>query len=278
MIVQITMTKNEVFLLKEMLPIWQRYADAFVFMDDGSNDGTYEFLTENKEKYNILSILRTNREDSGFFMESNIRQQLFDEALKHSGKIVCLDSDEYLDGTLSKEQLNEILDTHKNTLFHLNWIQYVGVDEIRVDDKWRDHLADRIGSYTTNTKFRSIQMHAEHLPNPGNGARFGVPHLFVSHLQWLDKKCVAIKQYYWKVFDYVNRTQFGVQTIDHREYDKSVNDFNWEIQKFPFPLKVNLNVYDQQALSDNYKFKFIKENVKKYNIPNLNDWGMGIHE
>jgi ATP-dependent exoDNAse (exonuclease V) beta subunit len=57
MIVQITMTKNEVFLLKEMLPIWQRYADAFVFMDDGSTDGTYEFLSENKEKYNILNIL-----------------------------------------------------------------------------------------------------------------------------------------------------------------------------------------------------------------------------
>ena len=40
MIIQITMTKNELFLLKEMLPIWQKYADAFVFMDDDSTDGT----------------------------------------------------------------------------------------------------------------------------------------------------------------------------------------------------------------------------------------------
>ena len=36
--------------------------------------------------------------------------------------------------------------------------------------------------------------------------------------------------------------------------------------------------YNQQKLSENYKYKFIKENVQKYNIPNLNDWGMGIHE
>ncbi len=31
MIVQITMTRNELFLIKEMLPQWQKYADGFVF-------------------------------------------------------------------------------------------------------------------------------------------------------------------------------------------------------------------------------------------------------
>jgi hypothetical protein len=274
------MTKNEAFLLKEMLPIWQRYADAFIFMNDGSTDETNEFLMENKEKFNILSILNTNRNDNDLAIESDMRQKLFDEAFKYSGKIICMDSDEYLDGNLNKEQLNYILDTYKNTLFHLNWIQYVSNDEIRVDDKWKDHLADRIGSYTTNTntKFKNIQMHSEHLPNPGNGARFTIPNLFVSHAQWLDKKYVATKQYFWKIVDYVNRTEFGIQTIDCREYDNSVNNFNWEIEKFDFPLKINSNIYQNQTLSNNYKHKFIKENIKKYNIPNLNDWGMGFHE
>ena len=277
MIVQITMTKNEVFLLKEMLPTWKRYADAFIFMDDGSTDGTYEFLTENKEKYNILNILRTNRADSDFCVESDVRQKLFDEAFKYSGKIICMDSDEYLDGTLTKDNLEQILDSYKDTVFHLNWIQYVDADEIRIDDKWRDHLADRIGSYTTNIKFKNIQMHSEHLPNPGNGARFGIPHLFVAHLQWLDKKHVAVKQYYWKVIDYVNNKKFGIDIIDCKEYDKSVNNFNWEIHKFPFSLKVNKNIYNETNIVENYKYKFIQENIKKYNIPNLNDWGMGIH-
>ena len=52
MIVQITMTRNECFLLKELLPIWSKYADGFVFLNDDSTDDTAQFLEENKEKYN----------------------------------------------------------------------------------------------------------------------------------------------------------------------------------------------------------------------------------
>ena len=52
MIVQITLTRNELFLIKEMMPLWQKYADGFVFMVDRSTDGTYEYLMENKEKFN----------------------------------------------------------------------------------------------------------------------------------------------------------------------------------------------------------------------------------
>jgi hypothetical protein len=40
MIVQVTMTRDELFIIKEMLPLWQKYADAFVFMDDNYVDGT----------------------------------------------------------------------------------------------------------------------------------------------------------------------------------------------------------------------------------------------
>ena len=48
MIVQITKTRNEKFLIEDMLPIWKKYADGFVFLDDRSNDGTY------KIKINII--------------------------------------------------------------------------------------------------------------------------------------------------------------------------------------------------------------------------------
>ena len=43
MIVQITQTRNELYLIKEMLPLWQKYADGFVFLDSHSDDGTSEF-------------------------------------------------------------------------------------------------------------------------------------------------------------------------------------------------------------------------------------------
>jgi hypothetical protein len=78
-----------------MLPIWKKYADAFVFMDDCSIDGTYEFLTENAIKFNILKVIRVDRVDGEELpIESEYRQQLYDEALKHSHKIICLDCDE----------------------------------------------------------------------------------------------------------------------------------------------------------------------------------------
>ena len=277
MIVQMTMTRNELFLIKEMLPIWQKYADGFVFLVDSSDDGTYEYLTENKDKYNILNIL-TYEKNGEIAIESEIRQRLFDETFTYSGKIICLDTDEYLDGTLTKDQLNDILTEKTNTLFHLQWIQYTDNDQIRVDGPWGINFKDRIGSYDHCALFKNAQMHSEHMPRPGTEVMIPIPHLFIAHLQWLDKKTVAVKQYFWKITDYVNNTEFGIDVTPASAYDASVNNFNWDIKSFEFSLKIRSDVYSLHDIEKSYKFKFIKENIKKYNIPNLNDWNMGIHQ
>lgn len=278
MIVQITMTRNELFLIKEMMPLWQKYSDGFVFMLDRCDDGTLEYLTENKEKFNILSIISSeiDESDGTTQIESNIRQRLYDEGFKHSGKIICMDSDEYLDGTLTKE-LETWLDNNPDTLLHTQWIQYTNTNEIRVDGPWRFNLKDRIASYSTRAEFKTMQMHLEHLPVPKNQARVLVPMLFIAHLQWLDKKTVAIKQYFWKITDYVVNKRFGTTTASASAYDASVNNFDWEYNSFDFPLKVRYDVYSKENLTTSYKCKFIKDKIKEFNIPNLNDWGMGIH-
>jgi len=278
MIIQITRTRNELFLLKEMLPIWKRYADGFVFLDDRSDDGTYEYLMENKEKFNILSILKNDLDDGDLSIESNERQMLFDEAYKYSGNIICLDSDEYLDGIVSKDELENFLENNKNTLFNIRWVQYVDSDKIRVDGPWKQNIKDRIGSYGTRAIFRSAQMHSEHLPNPGNIRYIPDNFIFIAHLQWLDKKTVAVKQYFWKITDYVNKLKFNADVVSPKAYDASVNNFNWTIEPYSVELKVDPNIYNKQDIENSYKFKFIKENIKKYNIPNLNDWNMRIHD
>lgn len=279
MIVQITLTRNELFLLKQMLPVWQKYADAFVFMVDESEDGTYEYLLENKEKYKILSVLSVNRTEENLVVESEVRQRLFDEARKYSDKIICLDSDEYLDGFMTKEKLNFLLENNKNTVFNLRWIQYAEKYKIRVDGPWCCiWSADRIGSYQDPCYFSYRVMHTTHLPVPKNTLKMELSDLFVAHLQWLDKKSVALKQYFWKVVDYVNRTEFNASTVSPSDYDHSVNNFDWNYEFFQFPLKVSPNIYSEDRdINSDYKFKFIRENIKKHNIPNLNDWGMGIH-
>jgi hypothetical protein len=281
MIIQITITKNELFLLKEMLPHWQKYADGFVFMDDMSDDGTYEFLNENKEKYNILKIMRTNWNKETLDIESDTRQILYDEGLKYSNKIICLDTDEYIDGKMSKQELENILDTHKDIMIGVRWVQYADKDKIRIDGVWRESWTpDRIAAYSERGIFKPAQMHSEHLPEPKSGKRGNIilPHLFIAHLQWLDKKTVAVKQYFWKVTDYVKRTKFGASTISPDAYDRSVNNFKWEYSDFEFPLKVPQDVYSRHDIKNSFKYKYIKENIKLYNIPNLNDWDMGIHE
>jgi hypothetical protein len=275
-----TMTRNELFLLKEMLPIWRKYADGFVFLDDSSTDGTYEYLKANTKEYNIIEVLQTKRSDSDLWIESNDRQMLYDLAYQKSQNLMCLDSDEYLDGQMTKEQLENLLQENKGYLLELLWIQYVNEKQVRVDGPWGQAWSpDRVGSYTQRALFPQAQMHSQHMPYDHNrkSLRIHPQHLFIAHLQWIDKRSVALKQYYWKVVDYVNRVKFGAKTIDVREYDKSVNNFNWHQVDFPFPLKVRPSIYAEQDITQNYKYRFIKENIQRFSIPNLNDWGMGIH-
>jgi len=279
MIVQITMTRNELFLLKEMLPLWQKYADAFVFMVDDSTDGTYEYLMDNRKQFNILNVIPANidRNDITTNIESEIRQRLYDEAYKHSGKILCLDTDEYFDGSMTKQQLNEVLTNNKDILIHSQWIQYTDKHQIRIDGPWGKNYKDRIGSYSKRTLFKSAQMHSEHLPVPEKQGVIEMPNLFIAHLQWLCKDTVAVKQYFWKICDYVNRVRFGIDTIPASAYDASVNNFDWKYENIEIPLKVDPKIYDNHDILNSYKYKFIRENIEKYNIPNLNDWGTGIH-
>jgi len=100
--------------------------------------------------------------------------------------------------------------------------------------------------------------------------------LFIAHLQWLDKTHVAIKQYYWKVYDYVNNLVHNVQIVGNKAYDESVNDFKWE-EEYTFDvLKIDPFIFEENAIYENYRLAYIKENTKKYNIPDLGDWGFDI--
>ena len=281
MIVQMTVSRNDLFLIKELLPIWKNYADGFVFVDDRSTDGTYDYLMDNKENYNILDVIRIDEGIDGddLWMESNLRQPLFDKALEYSGNIICLDTDEYLDGLITKEQLESLLEQNRDVLINLPWIQYTDKNKIRVDGPWNVgvNYKDRLGSYAKRALYREAQTHGEHLPNPGSMGRLDVPLIFVSHLQWMDKRTVAIKQYFYKILDYVHNLKHNVDIVPSSAYDESVRNFEWDYAEFDFPLKVRSDLFDENVVNDKNRMLFIKDSIEKYNIPNLNDWGMGIH-
>jgi hypothetical protein len=120
-------------------------------------------------------------------------------------------------------------------------------------------------------------MHSEHIPHPGKQGAIDVTDLFIAHMQWLDKPTVAVKQYYWKINDYITKNKYKAETIPITAYDDSVANFKWEYEAFDFPLKIKYDVYSEQDIKSSFKYKFIKDKIKEFNIPNLNDWGMEIH-
>jgi len=272
MIVQITMARNELPLIKEMLPIWSKYSDGFVFLLDSNTDDTEIYLNEVKSKYNILEVLTHTESDTDVKIETNIRQLLFDTAKKYSNNIICLDADEYLDGTMSKDELLHIMESNPNTVFNLKWIQYTSVNTIRVDGPWKDNWKDRIGNYVDSYQFQRAQTHSTHLPIPEKQLMINPAQLFIAHLQWLDKTYVAIKQYYWKVVDYVNHKKYNVDIVGYVAYDASVNDFNWTEEYTYDLLKINPVLFENIAIRNNYRLTYIKEQTKLHNIPNLGNW------
>jgi hypothetical protein len=278
MIVQITMVRNERPLLEKMLPIWKKFADAFVFMVDTSTDGTLEYLNSIKHQYNILDILEYNEQVDQLRVETDNRQLLFNTARAYSNKIICLDADEYLDGELSKLELTNLLDSSPDTVFYLQWIQYTSINSIRVDGPWKNNYKDRIGSYKQDCAFTYAQMHSTHLPIPTNQQAIDPSKLFIAHLQWLDKNFAAIKQYYWKIVDYVNQKQHNIEVTGISAYDISVADFNWEEEYFPYQLKIPADLFEDFLNQDNYRLKYIIEQSQLHNIPNLGDWGYNFKD
>ncbi len=277
-IIQTTMARNEFLLIKELLPTWSQYADGFVFMLDRCTDESFEYLNKVKQEFNILEILLTDGSDDNLTVETDVRQTLFDAARKYSDKIICLDADEYLDGSMTKAQLSELLTNNPDTVFHLQWMQYTSTNTIRVDGPWKNNFKDRIGSYKQKCRFTYAQMHSTHLPIPINQQAIDPSSLFIAHLQWLDKNHVAIKQYYWKTYDYVNHKKYGVDIVDCKAYDESVNNFEWEEEYFDYSLKIREDVFEDQTNQENYRVEWIKSQTLQHNIPNLGDWGCNIHD
>ena len=278
MIVQITMVRNELPLIKELLPVWKNYADGFIFLCDTCTDGTVDYLNQVKNKYNILEIVEFIENENELKVETDYRQHMFDLARSYSNKIICLDADEYLDGLMSKTELEKLLDTSENTVYHLKWVQYTSANSIRIDGPWAENYKDRIGAYPNDCKFLQTQTHSTHLPIPINQQILDSDALFVSHLQWLDKNYVGIKQYFWKVMDYVNKKVYGIDVVGSEAYDISVNNFEWQEEYFSYNLKIREDIFQDISNNQNYRVDWIKQKIKKYDIPNLGDWGLNIHD
>lgn len=279
MIIQISILRDEKVLLKEIIPLWKKYADGFVFFDDCSTDGTYEFLMKNQEKYNIIKIFRgnPNRLKSDIFTkEKELREPLFREAIKYSNKIITLDADEYLDGPLTKLELETILDNNPDTLIYFRWVQYTSCNTIRIDGPWKNNWKNKAGCFTKSYDYLNEYSHINQLPPTGKQISISDEKLFVAHLQWLDKTNVALKQYSYKVYDWIYENIHKIKTAGSDSYNNSVSNFDWEEEYFDCPLKIKKDIYEDRNIFENFRLNFIQNKTKQYNLPNMGDWGTGV--
>ena len=75
---------------------------------------------------------------------------------------------------------------------------------------------------------------------------------------------MAIKQYYWKVFDYVNKERFKIGVVGNTAYDNSVNNFNWIETNFDYKVKIDISIFDEMCDTNNYRLEYIKNKTKAW--------------
>jgi len=85
-------------------------------MIDTNTDETVSYLNSVKDEFNILEVLEYEKDENSVAIETNEKQILFDAAFKYSNKLIYLDADEYLDGNMTKNEVEILLDNNPDTL------------------------------------------------------------------------------------------------------------------------------------------------------------------
>ena len=260
-----TLIKNEEILLDNVLPIWKNYdIDKFVFFNDNSTDKSIDVITSHipHDKLKILNY------QFDHFNESKSRQLMLDYSKENGAKyIASIDSDELLSSNLSKN-LKNILNNFDNSNIYFYWFNVINNDlcQFRTDGYYENsyHLFLANVNNINNLNLKNSNYHSSWRIIPKNLPYCATKDFGVIHLQALNKKFYALKQLWYKHFEYKN---YGYSSeIINQRYDNNVNDLNFKSEKCPseicFNLKINPNIFDKIIEQKKYK-QFIFENFNE---------------
>ena len=265
MILQLTKLIHSKYFIEQLIPLWKEYADGFIFYDELLNDELYNYLVQNKEKFNILDIIRPSTSQKTIL--DNIDHILFKSGLKYTNNILVLDSNEYIDGNISKDELNEIFKKNNNSKIYIKSLQYTSCNTIRTNIPWRDTFKIKAIIFNEESSINIIDNFDKAIIDPEK--------LFIVNLACLDKHRAAIDTYYKKIQNWLLNKN-GQNTVPLSDYDTVMSNFIWEEEYVLYPLKLksDFEIYDNILLTQ--KQSFILDNIIKYNIPNLNNWEIDI--
>lgn len=117
-----TLCYNEMKILPYIVNYWERYADKVIVYDNGSDDGSQEFLQT------IPFVELRHFESDGFndLMNKNIKNNVWKEAKAFNVDFVQVsDLDEVLYSSLDAKKVCEILKENNMDVWYSHWIEVV---------------------------------------------------------------------------------------------------------------------------------------------------------
>lgn len=258
------MVKNEEIMLENTLPLWSKYpVDFFIFYDDNSNDNTINTIKKHlpSEKFLILNDkLET-------FNEGYQRQRMIEQSRKMNFDIVIsLDADELFTYTII-DNFSHFIEKYNSKDLWLFWYNIINdsLDYYRSDPSYVNNYRSFILPLkkSGNLDISNWKYHTPRTPIVNLPKEF-TKEYGVIHLQSCNRKFYAIKQLWYKHYEY-KYYGHSVEFINNR-YDNVVNNLQFNPIKTPEHLintiNINLDFFDSLLESKGY-LNFITKNYKK---------------
>lgn len=259
-----TMFKNEERLFSEILKTWITYPiDLFVFYDDNSTDSSIDII----KKFIPVDRFIIINDKLDKFNESYQRQRMIDISKQHGVDIVfSIDCDELLTSNIIKNW-GAFLEIYNTTDAQLYWFNCVNnsLEQYRTDPQYKNNYRSfvlplkHIGRLNPN----DWKYHTPRTPH------INLPKVFskqcgVIHLQAVNRRYYAIKQLWYKHYEYV-KYNHTVEFINSR-YDAVVNNLNFEEKNMDKKLIENIDfdisVFDNLEKDKGY-LDFIHKHYNK---------------
>lgn len=258
-----TLFKNESSIFECVLPIWKNYnIDKFVFYNDSSTDDSIDIIYKHLPKEKVV-ILNDNYEK---FHEAHFRSRMLEYSRNDGADyVLTIDADELLTSNLATNLVKvcSMYDKQDILLYWYNCVE--SIDYYRTDPAYKENYRSFILPMKFTQKF-NLDNYKYHTPRTPyvNLPKTTTDKFGVIHLQSIDRKYYAIKQLWYKHFEFV---EYG-HSIDeiNKKYDFVINDLNFEKKEINKNL-INNIVIDYSKIYDNkkleYYLQYINENLNK---------------
>ena len=257
------MTKNEELLLTELLPTWVNYPiEKFIFYNDNSTDDTVNIIKNHLGDRAV--IINDGLEE---FNESHNRSRMLEYSRENGAThVIAMDCDELLSDNLVNN-FTDVINSYETEDTYLYWYNVVNntLNETRNDPSYINNHRSFILPLKHTGKFNLAlwKYHTPRTPQVNLRRKFTKDY-GVIHLQSINTKFYALKQLWYKHYEYV-KYNHPVTFINQR-YDPVVNNLDFMSIKTPKEIlgniKFDCGVYDKMCEHKGY-LKFIKENYNK---------------